>query len=100
MKPEMFQMFEEHLQALEMITPKQGGTIKIFDGPDKGLAVIHGDRTALVRLSITILRYAIDARIPEGRLKAPAKALDGLFPSSSYSRDLLMQLDEAPMERG
>jgi hypothetical protein len=48
----------------------EGGYVQISTGSEKGRLVIDGDRTALIRLSITLLKYAIDAHPDKDHFKA------------------------------
>jgi hypothetical protein len=99
MKSETFQTLDQHVRALEQLSPNAGGNVRISQGPDKGLIVIDGDRIALIRLSVALLRYAIDARFKEGHSKVEAKSMEDFFIPPSKIRDLFMQIDETPPER-
>lgn len=64
--------------------------MQVIRGPSKGFVAIVGDRTALVRLAITILKAACS------RCKERAIVIDNLFVAPSPARDFMIQVEEAP----
>ena len=95
LKPEGLRVFDDHLRALEEVMPKEGGFLCVFQapGPEEVIA-IDGDRTALIRFAMLILRYAVDARLKEGRYKCEAKEIIDLFPPPSQTRGVFIQCRE------
>ena len=100
MDAKVLEFFDEHVRLLDMHVPAVGGAISIESAPaDRGTIIICGDRLALIRLSITILRYAVRASLKEGQLQAEAMVVRELFPPPSRVTDIFLQINEAPITK-
>ncbi len=85
----------EKVISLEARTPPTGGVLFIERLPGKkGTTIVCGDRVALIRFSMCILRYAVTARINDGKTMAEAQAVEHIFQPPSRVTGLFIQLNE------
>jgi hypothetical protein len=99
MTPENLQTLANLITTIEQFTPSAGGTLQVIRGPDQGLVALTGDRTALIRLSLAILRCALKTRSKDASAKTQVTAIADLFAAPSPVRDLFIQLDETQLEQ-
>ena len=62
------------------------------------LRVFYGDRVAFMRLSLALLRYAVEAEILEGSTQAEGRSARRFFLPPSDVQDLMLQINEAPVK--
>ena len=80
-----------HLKAIEELIPSSGGMITTVGHYGRRLSCV-GDLAGLSRLSVAILKYALNARIPEGEDRAALAELDGILSSESPLNGLFIQM--------
>jgi hypothetical protein len=85
----------EKVNLLDSHAPTAGGALFIERSPgNEGITIVCGDRVALIRLSMCILRYAVIARINNGKTMADAQVVKNMFQPPSRVTGLFIQLNE------
>ena len=95
MTPQELKQFQESLRSIEAYAPLEGGRLTVDHSPSgRPVLLVYGDRTGFVRLSLALLRYAVEAQSEEGCQIGEGKEIRDLFASPSDVIDLFMQIDE------
>jgi hypothetical protein len=96
MTPQELKQLQESLRLIEAYAPLEGGRLTVDHSPSgRPVLLVYGDRTGFVRLSLALLRYAVDAEFEDGCQMADGKEIRDLFASPSDVIDLFMQIDDA-----